>query len=76
MTMSGEVPFVNDEERDSSLYSEEAKQRLKDALEYCENLLARNNLISGSCSSAFKEEVMSIGKEILKILSPYWVRRN
>jgi len=70
--MSGESSFVPDvpeeeeEENASSLYSKKSKQTLKDAMDYCENLLAQNNLITGSCSSVFGEEAMAIGEEIFE----------
>lgn len=60
------VPAVEDEIAEESLYSDNSKLRLTDAVEYYKSLLAENNLIVSECSALISHEAMLIGEKIYK----------
>ncbi|GFY70869.1 HTH CENPB-type domain-containing protein [Trichonephila inaurata madagascariensis] len=49
---------------ETSLYSENSKLRLTDAVEYFKTLLKRNNLITSKCSGSISHEAMLMGEEL------------
>ncbi|GBN26448.1 hypothetical protein AVEN_71060-1 [Araneus ventricosus] len=60
------VSEVEDGTTQESLYSEESKLRLKDAVIYYQGLLAQNNLISSESSASISHEAMLTGEEIFQ----------